>query len=1250
MLTWFPMVPLCSDRRLWSTCAGILAGFLGLLSLKAGSWTSVGPHRLQQLTVPKGGRSGFHLLPPATTGLDFTNFVPESRYWTNQLLLDGGGVTAADVDGDGRIDLFFTGQTGLSSLWRNLGDWRFTNVTAEAFGPDSGLATLDGLGCAFADLNGDGAPDLVVNSHGQGTLVYFNDGKGHFKSYPTRLNPGHGGYSVAIADVDGDGWLDVYICNYRVRALMDMPNARANLKTVNGRKEVASVDGRPTTEPDLTNRFVVNARGGVDEVGEPDVLYRNLGGTNFVEVPWTDGAFVDEDGHPLSRPPFDWGLSAMFRDLNGDGHPELYVCNDFQSPDRLWINECKPGRVQFRAAPQNALRHTSFFSMGVDFADVNRDGFDDFLVLDMMSRGHHQRMTQLSPPPPEGLDPTDPRTVGQYPVNSLQMGRGDGTFAEVAAYARLQATEWSWTPVFLDVDLDGWEDLLVSNGQWRASRDLDVIGDLQRLRRQRKLSDREIFEARKAFPRFETPKLAFRNDGRGRFEETGTAWGFDLASVAHGMCLADLDGDGDLDVIVNRLNGPALLYQNLTSAARIAVRLLASGPNRFGIGARIEVTPSPGSSLPIQTQEIIAGGRYLSGDAPERVFAMGTNAEATIAVHWPDGHHTRLDHALPNHRYEIGPDTELPHQPKVPAAQPLFQDISAMLSHTNVHEATDEFIRQPLLPRRLGTEGPGVAWARIGGEARESLVIGAGRHGALSVYHFDSTGKISAQTNLPASIAQTTVLPWDAGLLVGMSTYLEASASGSSLSFWPDGGPSLAEEETAIGALAAADVDDSGMVSVFVGGRVLPGHWPAPTTSRLVKVKEGQFKDIQVFKDIGLVQAAVFSDLDQDGHPDLAVAGEWGPLQLFHNTDHHLVPWDAPVEIDGRRHPLSSLNGWWTSVQAGDFDGDGRPDLVAGNWGENDYHALYGDRRAVFYGNLFGSGAEDILEAYAPRHPDAASSGALAPSDYLPVHGFFILGQYLIPLRDRFPTHRAYASATLADLLGTNRLTAARVEANWFSSVVLLNRGDHFVLRRLPEMAQWSPIWGIVVADWDGDGHEDLFISQNYFGQNLGMTRNDAGRGLLLRGDGTGGFSALAAAISGIQMDGEGRGAATADFDGDGRPDLAIAQFRGATRLFHNVAGKPGLRVRLEGTPGNPLAAGASIRLVQEGKAGPVREIRLGGGHWSCDASTMVLARVGDGPCEVQVLWPGGAKTTTRVESTVSGLIIGEDGKASNLP
>ncbi len=1207
----------------------------------ADAWTPVGVHRFQSLTLPTSGKTGFQLLPPEATGLTFTNLVPESRYWTNQLLLDGGGVTAADIDGDGLVDLFFTGQTGLSSLWRNLGDWKFTNITVNAFGSNSVLADLDGLGCAFADFNGDGAPDLVVNSHGQGTFVFFNDGSGHFKPHPVTLNPGRGGYTVAIADVDGDGWLDLYICNYRVRALMDMPNARATLKTVNGKREVATVDGRPTTEPDLTNRFIVNARGGVDEVGEPDVLYHNLGGTNFVAVPWTDGAFLDEAGHPLTNPPFDWGLAAMFRDLNGDGHPDLYVCNDFQSPDRFWLNQSTPGHIQFRLAPTAALRHTSFFSMGVDFADVNRDGHDDFIVLDMMSRDHRQRMTQLTPPPPDNLDPRAPSSVMQYPVNALQMGRGDGTFAEAAAFAGLQATEWSWTPIFLDVDLDGWEDLLVSNGQWKASRDLDVIQDLARLRRQKRLSDREIFSARKAFPRFETAKLAFQNDQSGRFLEVGAAWGFDTPAVAHGMCVADLDGDGDLDVIANRLNGPALIYRNETIAGRLAIRLASDGPNRFGVGAKITVRANGDSTLPVQTQQIIAGGRYLSGDTPERVFATGKEATFDVEVQWPDGRQSRLTNALANRRYELHPEASQAKSPRE-AIHPWFEDWRPQGGPTLCRQPAEEASRQPMLPRSLSTEGPGVTLIESGTARGVLLVVGSGKLGDFLLEQLDPVSNQWIQTNQPTTQAQTTLLPWGTGLLVGQSTYPTSDTNALALATWPVSDNHAPSTESSVGPLAAADVDGDGSLEVFVGGRMIPGYWPIAATSRLIKSDGTHWTELQSFPSLGLVQGAVFTDLDLDGLPDLAVAAEWGPPKLFRNQSHRLVEWDAPIEIDGHRKTLSSLKGWWTCIQAGDFDGDGRPDLVIGNVGENDFHALYGTNLAIFHGDLLGTGNYDVLEGYVPV--TSPKRDGFTAADYWPVQSLSQLGQFSPALRERFPTHRQFSEARMVDVLGASASAAKIVEASYFSSVILLNRGDHFVLRRLPSEAQWSTVWGIVVADWDGDGHEDLFLSQNFFGQNFGVPRADAGMGLILRGDGRGGFTALSPDVSGIRMEGEGRGAATADFDRDGRPDFAVAQVNGPIKLYRNTVAHPGLRVSLASPEANSHGIGATVWLVQSGKAGPAREIRLGGGHWSVDATTTVLARPIDGPSELHVRWPGGKVTITSIAPDRRAVTIKPDG------
>ena len=306
--------------------SALLALALAIPQLLALDWQNGPGGRLAALPVPQQGKAGFSLMPSALTGINFTNFCSEKTHLTNQIYLNGSGVAAGDVDGDGWCDLYFCSLDGPNVLYRNLGGWRFQDMT------DATIAcpNLDATGAAFADLDGDGDLDLIVNSIAGGSHVFFNDGQGHF----TRrflLNEKKGGMSLALADIDGDGYLDLYIANYRTSALMDMVNARAFFKIVNGKRVLDRIDGRSVTEPDLANRFVVNARGGVEELGELDVFYRNQSGTNFASISFTGGSFLDEDGKALSEPPFDWGLSVMFRDINGDHLPDIYVCNDFDT-------------------------------------------------------------------------------------------------------------------------------------------------------------------------------------------------------------------------------------------------------------------------------------------------------------------------------------------------------------------------------------------------------------------------------------------------------------------------------------------------------------------------------------------------------------------------------------------------------------------------------------------------------------------------------------------------------------------------------------------------------------------------------------------------------------------------------------------------------------------------------------------------------------------------------------------------------
>ena len=544
-------------------------------------------------------------------------------------------MAAGDFDGDGFCDLYFCNLEGASALYRNLGNGRFEDVTARA-----GVACTNqaSRGAVFADLDGDGKLDLFVSSLSGPNACFLNRGGGRFENVTEAagLVLKAGGHSLALADVDGDGDLDLYIANYGEISIL-RSGGTVSVRQVNG-KDV--VTGRHATRIKIVNGHMI-------ELGEPHALYINDGHGRFTRASWTDGTFLTAEGKPLKTAPADLGLSAMFRDINGDGYPDLYVCNDFQTPDRIWIND---GKGHFRALPDIALRCTSHFSMGVDFADIDRDGRDDFFVGDMLSRFYNLRMTQLnaSNPPPEYVgEMTDRQQVRR---NTLSLNRGDGTYAEIANFAGVDASDWSWSVVFLDVDLDGFEDLLVANGHAYDTQDLDVYEKVPRTGRTGSPMQQRNREL-KEYPPLITPNVLFRNRGDRTFEEVGQAWGFNATNVSHGIALADLDNDGDLDVVVSCLWTPPLIYRNESSAPRVAVRLKGKAPNIQGIGAKIKVS---GGAVPVQTQEIICGGRYLSADDPMRVFAAGSvTNQLTIEVTWRSGSKSLITDALPNHIYEI---------------------------------------------------------------------------------------------------------------------------------------------------------------------------------------------------------------------------------------------------------------------------------------------------------------------------------------------------------------------------------------------------------------------------------------------------------------------------------------------------------------------------------------------------------------------------------------------------------------------
>ena len=1215
------------------------------ISLVLGVWTLELPAKaapaVRPLPVPPDGRAGFTLLEGSATGVLFTNAFAQERHLTNQIFLNGSGVACGDVDGDGWTDLYFCALETGNRLFRNLGGWRFEEVTQK-----SGLAlsNVASTAAAFADFDGDGDVDLVVNSVGAGTHVFFNDGKGRFKASEQILNPNRTGTSLAVADIEGDGDLDFYVANYRTTTLRDEPNTRFNFRMINGQPHLVGVGGRPLTDPDLTNRFTwqitANDQGGTfghEENGQPDVLYRNDGKGHFTPASFTDGTFRDESGAPLKQPPFDWGLSAMFRDINGDLAPDLYVCNDFKSPDRFWIND---GRGQFRAIASTALRSISLSSMGVDFADINRDGFDDFIVLDMLSRDHTRRHAQRTETRAEQLPVGAIESRPQIPRNTLFLNRGDGTYAEIAQLSGVEASEWSWTPIFLDVDLDGYEDLLVSNGFERDNMNVDILNEIERRKRQGKLSTLEQLHLRKMFPPLRTPNLAFRNERNLTFSECSANWGFNLAAVSLGMALADFDRDGDLDVVINNFNAPATLLRNNSGAPRVAVRLQGA-TNTAAIGAKIRVTGGP----VVQSQEMLAGGRYLSSDEPLRVFAAGALTNIlSIEVTWRDGSQTRVDDVKPNHLYSLRqPAPGSKGSAKPTTQQPIFADVSHLLAHSHTENSFDDFALQPLLPKKLSQAGPAVSWFDVNGDGWDDLIIGSGKGGSTAIFR-NEAGKRFVRNEpeplkTPVTRDQAAILGLVRSnnvrsLLVASDHYEDVRGGGDRTEvgvreyLLPEGTAKdlLPAQASSFGPIALGDIDGDGDLDLFVGGRTVASHYPEPASSLLLRWQNGAFEmDMEGKANVGLVNGAVFTDLDGDGSPELVLACDVGSIRVFRAAAGRLTEMT-------REFGFEKYRGFWTGVTAGDFDGDGRLDIVASNLGRNSKYEKFKPLK-LHYGDLDQNGSIEIIESTFNKQR----------SGDLPLQSFPIVSAALPSLKERFPKVQGYAEATLAGIYGTALSSARAVELNWLDSTVFLNRGATFEPRPLPIEAQFAPASSVCVADMDGDGDEDLFLGQNFFAVPAETSRYDAGVGIWLRNNGRADFTSVAAGESGVRVYGEQRGAAVTDFNRDGRIDLVVTQNGRETKLFRNLAAKPAWRVKLSGPAENPAAIGAVIQLLADRGSGtstnlgPAREIHAGAGYLSQDGLVQIL---GGEATHARVRWPGGKVTTSPLPSAVGEVEI----------
>jgi enediyne biosynthesis protein E4 len=1188
-------------------------------------WVEESDFSWRPLEIRSSSDVGFKTIDPGRAGIEFVNSLDPEKRALNRTLADGSGVAIGDVDGDGRADIYFASIDGPNALYHNRGRWRFDDVTASA-----GVA-LDGhrsTGVALADLDGDGDLDLIVSGLGDPTEILLNDGAGRFSS-GGRLGGEAGSKSVTLADIDADHDLDLYITNNKARVAADLysPTERSFERVV------IEEDGRYRVADEFEEQYAVEADGQVVrrfELPEADELWLNDGVAGFSLASFTDGRFLDESGVPLVASPRDWGLSAQFRDLDGDRDPDLYVCNDFETPDRIWLND---GAGTFRAAPAEMIRSTSLACMSMAFGDVDRNGYVDFFTAEMLSRSGVRRRSQMLPMANELSGPGEIDSRPQRNRNMLQMARGDGTFAEVAYWAGVAGSEWTWGSRFMDVDLDGYEDLLTVTGHAWDELNGDLREELRPV-----LSGPNWRDERRMLPALELPNLAFRNRGDGSFVEVGGQWGFTGPDdVAHGLVTGDLDGDGDLDVVVTRLDAPPLIYENIGDAPRVAVRLHGRTGNTGGVGARVLFK---GGSV-IQTMEVATGDGYLSSSEMLAVFAAPADGVGEIEIQWPGGTMQRIQGVASNRFIRVHePESDgMPPETLERSEAVWFEDASEGLGHVHREKPFDDFRRQALLPVRLSQLGPGVVLTDLDRDGDPDLAVTSGATGSLSYFRneggrFREGGVASRPVDLDQGAAVG--LPTRAGMrvLVAQSNHESQSRdqavnAPSVLGFsapWTTGGPAVigpvvAGDLDTAGPLALGDYDGDGDLDLFVGGRATPTAYPLPATSRLL-LNDGSGRmlpdddNAQLLFEIGLVAGAVFSDIDLDGDPDLLLAMDWGPVRVLTNRD-------GVFSDDTEAWGLGRHTGRWSGIVTGDFNEDGLPDIAATNWGLNtsrrasEEHPL-----TLFYGDFDRNGMVDIVEAEfdesvrgaAPLRslPDLMSG---MPAALRSVRGF---GQF--------------ARSTVAGLLGPAMQMAQRAEATTLAHTLFINQGESFEAQELPVEAQLAPGFGLIVADFDADGHEDLFLGQNLFSTDQVSSRYDSGRSLIIRGDGLGNLLSVPGRTSGIAVYGDVRGAATADIDGDGRSDLVVSQNGAATKLYMNRSEHSGLRVRVVGPRGNPDGVGARIRLeYADGSYGPAREIQAGSGYWSQNGAVQVLGI--SGPVVAVVVDGPGGPTRRRVIS-----------------
>lgn len=1179
------------------------------------------------LPLSTGSKPGFTYLGPEHTGITFENLAVDSNQTPIQLSAQPG-LASADFDGDGDLDLFLCGLGIGNKLYRNEGNMTFSDITGKA---SEMLAAESDLpsGAIFFDVEGDGDKDLYVCNRNSANKLYINDGNGQFTEEAADRGAAseYSTIMTTVFDADQDGDLDMYLCNYRLnRNNVASPEADEKFQKLKAKYEGKQVKleidpdtGNIELPGELAEDFSSNVHGFIQPKPHPDQLLINDGSGNF-----TDGA---EAAGLLKR---GWSLQALACDFNNDGLTDLMVSGDFNTPDYYYLNN---GDGTFTDHAKEMLRTTSYFSMGSDAGDLNGDGLMDIFVGDMASRNYKDGKRQSG-----DMNEFRWELINLKPQqnmrNALYLNRGGGWMTEIAQLAGVKSSDWTWSCRIVDLNCSGIPEIFATNGYISKAIEVDnrfTIAAMKQLGRTKE----EIQAFRDTLDPWLTDNAIFTAQEHLKYSKAPDNWGMHDNSIGTGASVADYDGDGDLDIIINNTNAQAGVWRNdLEVGNRVLIDLRQTGPNPEAVSAR--VWAYCGDDL--FTQDVILARGFAAGESSRMHFGLGNHDKIDrLVIRWPDGKLQTVEGLAANHLYTIRRAENLPDWvAKNPA--PLFAQTDLAWEQKELDTVEAEYNAEPLLPIQrsmLGT-GAGIADFNADGHLDVYLAGPSGQTGQLMAG--DGQGGFSPSPELegkiPAEVEEMGVLWFDANGDNLPDLYITCGGIeqpfGDKLTrdrLFINTGTGFSESllpqlYLPTGAVAAADIDGDGDLDLAVCSRAYPGAFMKTAPSTILENDgEGNFSENLAlapgFESAGVISDAQFADLNNDGLPDLVLAVEFGTIQIWVNQDGKLVKGSA------------SPSGMWNSLGIADFDNDGDLDILAGNWGLNTkYHPKAEKPYTVVCDDFDNNGTRDVVEV-------KYGGGGL-----LPGRGRSCSGYAIDYIPQKWPTWTEFSNASFEEIYGPISQVAERFDAETVNTMLLVNDGSgNFEAGELPLAAQYSPVFGVAIGDFNLDGNLDICLANNFTGPQPEAGRWINGYGLVLLGNGDCSFIALEPPVSGLSMYEDGRGAIAGDFTGDGLLDVLMSASNAAPKLITAQASAGGqgssLLVNVTGQAPNTAAVGARLTLHLDSGGKLTREIRAGSGYLSSYSGPVHFGIPAEAtPTKLEIKWPDGTSITLDDVST----------------